>query len=609
MKYTITFLACLILSFSYAQNFSQLGQNIGGQYTNGAFGWATAINEDGDIVAVSGPESTVTDSISGIVVAYTFDGTNWNQLGQGITGEYGETAGTQIDINSAGDRIVIGFPGGMPGGIYPLINTPGIVRIYEYNGTNWIQLGQDITMGSSSNDLGKSVSMDQSGNIVALSMNAGPSSTGPSIPGQIMVYEWDGTLWNQKGNGIIEGTSANGGLTKGCELSGDGNRIAVSMNWPIGINIPQGIPCCGGGDQGAVNVYEYDGVNWVQLGNEIYVDVPNPTTTYFDSFGLSYGRTGESMSFNEDGTILAIGAGQIGGNGYGYVNVYQIDNQSNWSLLGNTILPSYTSANSYFGASVSINNNGSRLVVGQPFVNNGNGNLAGRANLYEFLNSSWVESSNTVIGNTITATGWSVSISGNGNNFIVGSRLDNGWAGNAAVYTTESFNCTANGCVDPGDGTGMYSSIADCEAMCSCDVYDSWPTSDMNGGPSQGSWCEWCIDYENNNFQNFNPNGATWANPDVICDCCNATGINELFNNGVHIFPNPSNGEINISLTNYYFKKFNITNQLGQIIYSKTVNNDNFETTVNLSKHGTGIYLIEIYSDQVSQVYKLFINK
>ena len=95
----------------------------------------------------------------------------------------------------------------------------------------------------------------------------------------------------------------------------------------------------------------------------------------------------------------------------------------------------------------------------------------------------------------------------------------------------------------------------------------------------------------------------------MICDCCNATGINELFNNGVHIFPNPSNGEINISLTNYYFKKFNITNQLGQIIYSKTVNNDNFETTVNLSKHGTGIYLIEIYSDQVSQVYKLFINK
>ena len=136
MKNTITFLACLILSFSYAQNFSQLGQSIGAQYTDGALGWATAINEDGNIVAVSAPQSSVTDSLSGLVVAYIFDGTNWNQLGQEITGGYGETAGTQIDINSNGDRIVVGFPGGVPGGTTPIINTPGVVRIYEYNGVN-----------------------------------------------------------------------------------------------------------------------------------------------------------------------------------------------------------------------------------------------------------------------------------------------------------------------------------------------------------------------------------------------------------------------------------------------------------------------------------------
>ena len=67
----------------------------------------------------------------------------------------------------------------------------------------------------------------------------------------------------------------------------------------------------------------------------------------------------------------------------------------------------------------------------------------------------------------------------------------------------------------------MYGSIADCEAMCSCDVYDSWPVSDINpSDPQQASWCEWCIDYENNGFTNFNPIGVNWANPDLICDCC-----------------------------------------------------------------------------------------
>ena len=70
------------------------------------------------------------------------------------------------------------------------------------------------------------------------------------------------------------------------------------------------------------------------------------------------------------------------------------------------------------------------------------------------------------------------------------------------------------------DGFCMYRNFLKSNENSSCDVYDSWPASDRNGGPNQESWCEWCLDYEKNNFQNFNPNGAAWANPDVICDCC-----------------------------------------------------------------------------------------
>ena len=151
--------------------------------------------------------------------------------------------------------------------------------------------------------------------------------------------------------------------------------------------------------------------------------------------------------------------------------------------------------------------------------------------------------------------------------------------------------------------------MSDCEAMCSCDVYDTWPASDINGGPNQGSWCEWCIDYENNNFQNFNPNGATWANPDVICDCCDATGINELFGDGILIFPNPSNGKIYIELKNHYFERLEITNPLGQIIYSSLIDNDYYEESVDLSKYGNGIYLINVQGDDRNQVFKLLISQ
>jgi len=95
-----------------------------------------------------------------------------------------------------------------------------------------------------------------------------------------------------------------------------------------------------------------------------------------------------------------------------------------------------------------------------------------------------------------------------------------------SVEPIESYNCTADGCVDPGDGTGTYTSYGLCLDLCvGCDVYDSWPVSDPNGGINQNSWCEWCIDYENNGFTNFNPIGINWANPDLICDCCDS-GLN-----------------------------------------------------------------------------------
>ena len=57
--------------------------------------------------------------------------------------------------------------------------------------------------------------------------------------------------------------------------------------------------------------------------------------------------------------------------------------------------------------------------------------------------------------------------------------------------------------------------------MYGCDSYDMACYSSWNGWPNQTSWCEWCTDYANNGFQNFNPLGINWGDPDVMCDCCN----------------------------------------------------------------------------------------
>ena len=93
------------------------------------------------------------------------------------------------------------------------------------------------------------------------------------------------------------------------------------------------------------------------------------------------------------------------------------------------------------------------------------------------------------------------------------------------------LNTTTNGyeCTDPGDGSGTYTSLVDCQDWCDfgCDTYNAWPVSDPNGGPNQNSWCEWCLDYANNGFTNFNSTGSQWGDPDVMCSCCSSSNIIE----------------------------------------------------------------------------------
>ena len=92
-----------------------------------------------------------------------------------------------------------------------------------------------------------------------------------------------------------------------------------------------------------------------------------------------------------------------------------------------------------------------------------------------------------------------------------------------AACLLESYDCTDNGCVDPGDGSGEYLAFSDCEYACNCEVYNNWPIQYPNpvfGEPNQPSWCEWCLDYQNNPGNPFNPIGVNWANPDIVCDCC-----------------------------------------------------------------------------------------
>lgn len=86
-------------------------------------------------------------------------------------------------------------------------------------------------------------------------------------------------------------------------------------------------------------------------------------------------------------------------------------------------------------------------------------------------------------------------------------------------------------------------------------------------------------------------------------DTCTSTGINDLsVTNSLVVYPNPSNGVFTTSFNtvnadNYLVK---ITNTLGQVVYSETLNNfsGNYSKEITIAAYGKGVYMLSISNEK-----------
>ena len=101
------------------------------------------------------------------------------------------------------NKIVIGTP--YNDGPFGSINdNTGHARVYQWNGTNWAQMGNDIDGESSGDYFGQSVSINSLGNILAIGgpQNEGNSGNSADLRGHTRVFEWNGSNWTNKGQDI-----------------------------------------------------------------------------------------------------------------------------------------------------------------------------------------------------------------------------------------------------------------------------------------------------------------------------------------------------------------------------------------------------------------------
>ncbi|MBT7921278.1 MAG: hypothetical protein HN622_03245, partial [Candidatus Marinimicrobia bacterium] len=327
-----------IISIGIAQ--TQLGTDINGESGKGEnFGGSISLDMHGDRVAVGDPKNDGTGTDAGHVKVYEYSSGSWSQLGADIDGEAaGDLFGGSVSMSHNGNRVAIGAEENdgrtLEEGADRVYNNVGHVRVYEYSGGSWSQVGADIDGKTNGDHTGVSVSMDLDGDRVAI----GSPDNGE---GFVRVYEYSGGSWSQLG-ADIDGEAAGDLFGISVSLDSDGDRVAIGAEENDG----------GGSNAGHARVYEYSSGSWSQLGADIDGESAG------DLFG-------GSVSIDSDGSHVAIGAEENDGAGSnaGYVRVLEY-NGTRWREVGYDI--DGDGVGDLFGSAVSIDSDGDGVAIGGP---------------------------------------------------------------------------------------------------------------------------------------------------------------------------------------------------------------------------------------------------
>ena len=187
--------------YEYTMNaWHQLGSDFVGSSAAQNEEGIVALNDDCNRLAI-GAQGYSTSRVR--VFEYDTSTSSWTQLGASMTSS-NTYFGTMISMNGNGTRIAvssIAVPGGGP-----------IVQIFEFNTTDWTQMGSTLQ--------GMASSLNEDGSQVAIGF---PSQNTANV------YEFDSAVsdWTKLGGDMI-GEVAGDNFGDFISLSGDGTRVAIA---------------------------------------------------------------------------------------------------------------------------------------------------------------------------------------------------------------------------------------------------------------------------------------------------------------------------------------------------------------------------------------------
>ena len=427
----------------------QLGSDIDGEAEGDYFGASMSLSSDGTILAVGGTHNDGNGLTAGHVRVFEFSGGSWSQLGSDIDGEAaGDEFGESVSLSSDGTILAVGAVGNDESGM-----TAGHARVFEFSGGSWSQLGSDIDGEAAYDNFGQSVSLSSDGTILAVG-GWGNDGTANGA-GHVRVFEFSGGSWSQLGSDI-DGEAGYDSFGEAVSLSSDGTILAVGAPDNDGTAT----------NAGHARVFEFSGGSWSQLGADIDGEAETD-------------ELGGSVSLSSDGTILAVGAvgNDANGSSAGHVRVFEFSGGS-WSQLGSDI--DGEAANDRLGTSVALSADGSILAAGAS-GNDGNGSNAGHVRMYQFADGAWTQIGDDIDGEAeADASGFRVSLSSDAETVAIGAigNDENGSnSGHVRVYSFATV-ATLNITYDSQGGSAVSDGDATTTSGGSISVLPTDPTRD-----------------------------------------------------------------------------------------------------------------------------------
>jgi ubiquitin len=254
-------------------------------------GHTVTISGDGNTIAAASAYNDDAGTDFGKVTVYRYSSGTWSQLGSSINGTEDSTFSNKASLSLSQNGSIVSIGTYEQNATNPARSRAGEVKVFEYSGGSWSQIGATFEGSASFEYLGIAASLSADGTKIAIGAYGYSSHDG-----RVNVWEYNSgtTSWSQIGSDILGGS--NSYLGTGVSLSGDGTHLVLTENNKDVTNF-----------SGAVKVYQYTGGSWNQVGSTL-----NNTDPTF-------------VSISNNGKTFIVGSGKNGSADVtGYAKVYQL---------------------------------------------------------------------------------------------------------------------------------------------------------------------------------------------------------------------------------------------------------------------------------------------